>query len=143
VGIHGGIIANSWQDFPSCGTITFVSGITAKIGDLGLMDIMEGTYVWVHFAEACPKTLVQLYRGLTRISSNHMASLVGVLVLKKNKVKKQVDSLELQHMFVVCGNSALRTHIRGLPCSNLDGNQTVNDRYWQNKNVLLLANCLK
>jgi hypothetical protein len=27
------------------GTITFDSGISAKIGDLGLMDSLEGTYV--------------------------------------------------------------------------------------------------
>ena len=37
----------------------------------------------------------------------------------------------------------VRTNIRGLQCSNLDGNQVANDRYWQNKNVLMLAKCMK
>jgi hypothetical protein len=53
------------------GTITFERGTGAKNRDLGLMNSMEGTYVWVHVAEACPQTLVQLYRGLFRIFSNH------------------------------------------------------------------------
>jgi len=34
-------------------------------------------------------------------------------------------------------------YARGLQCSNLDGNQTANDRYWQNNKVLLLAKCMK
>ena len=34
-------------------------------------------------------------------------------------------------------------NIRGLQYSNLDGNQTANDRYWQNNKVLLLAKCMK
>jgi hypothetical protein len=41
-------------------TTTFDSGIAARIGDLDLVDSMEGTYLRVHMAEACPRTLVQL-----------------------------------------------------------------------------------
>ncbi len=93
------------------GIITFDSGISARTGDLGLMDSMEGTYVWTGVMEACPKTLVQLYRGMIRIFSNHTASLEGGIALMEDKVKEQVAGLELQHMFVLCGNSALRTHI--------------------------------
>ncbi len=93
------------------GIITFDSGISARIGDLGLMDSMEGTYVWAGVMEACPKTLVQLYRGMIRIFSNHMSSLEGGIALMEDKVKEQVAGLELQHMFVLCGNSVLRTHI--------------------------------
>jgi len=33
--------------------------------------------------------------------------------------------------------------IRGLQCSNLDANQTANDKYWQNNKVLLLAKYIK
>jgi hypothetical protein len=32
---------------------------------------------------------------------------------------------------------------RGLKCSNHDGNQRANERYWQNNNLLLSANCMK
>jgi len=31
----------------------------------------------------------------------------------------------------------------GLQCPNLDGNQTANDKYWQNNKVLFLAKCMK
>ena len=34
--------------------ITLDNGIVAKVGDLGLMDSMSGTYVWDHMEEACP-----------------------------------------------------------------------------------------
>ncbi len=34
-------------------------------------------------------------------------------------------------------------HIRGLQCFKLNGNHTENDRYWQKKNFLLFAKCLK
>jgi hypothetical protein len=42
------------------GTITAALGIAAKVGDLSLMDNVEGTYLWTHLEEECPRTLVQL-----------------------------------------------------------------------------------
>jgi hypothetical protein len=48
---------------------------------------------------------------MVRTFSNHTTSLKGGLALMEDKVKEQVAGLELQHMFVLCGNSALRTHI--------------------------------
>jgi hypothetical protein len=52
------------------GTIIVASGITAKVGDLALVDSMEGTYVWTHSEEACPKTLIQLqWARLLRIAN--------------------------------------------------------------------------
>jgi hypothetical protein len=78
---------------------------------MGLMYSMEGTFVWVHKAEAFSKTLLQLYKGMNRIFSNHMASLEGGLALMEDKVKEEVAGLELHHMFLLCGNSTLRTHI--------------------------------
>jgi hypothetical protein len=41
-------------------TITISSGLIAKNGDLGLMESIEDTYVWVHMVEACPK----MYHGV-------------------------------------------------------------------------------
>ncbi len=40
------------------GNITVTDIIASKRGDPGLVDSVNGTYVWVHVAEACPK----LYR---------------------------------------------------------------------------------
>jgi hypothetical protein len=54
------------------------------------MDSMEGTYVWVHTADACPRTLVQLYKGIIRIFSNHTASFDGGLSLMEDKVEEQI-----------------------------------------------------
>jgi hypothetical protein len=59
--------------------------------------------------EACPKMLVQLYHGLIRIFSNHTSSLEGSLALMEDRVREQVAGLELRHMFMLCGNSALRS----------------------------------
>ncbi len=39
------------------GTITIASGILAKVGDLSLMDSVDGTYVWTHLEEECPPAL--------------------------------------------------------------------------------------
>jgi len=93
------------------GTITFDSRIAAKIGDLGLIDSKERTYVWRHTAGACPRTLVQQYKGMIRVFSNHTASLEGGLALIEDKLKEPVAGLELYHMFMLCGILALRTHI--------------------------------
>jgi hypothetical protein len=38
------------------GTITMASGLTAKFADLSLTDSAEGTYVWTHLEEECPRT---------------------------------------------------------------------------------------
>ncbi len=93
------------------GTITVASGIAAKVGDLSLMDNVEGTYVWTHLEEECPRTLVQLYRGPIKIFSNRSSTMEGGLALMEDKAKEQVAGLELGTMFVLCGNSALHTHI--------------------------------
>jgi hypothetical protein len=98
------------------GSIMVASGITAKAADLSLRDLcMEGTYVWTHSQEECPRTLVQLYRGPIKIFSNRTSSLEGGLALMEDKVKEQVAGLELGMMFVLCGNWALPIHISNIP----------------------------
>jgi hypothetical protein len=79
--------------------------------DLSLMDSVEGTYVWTHLEEKCPKTLVQLYWGSIKIFSNWSRTLAGGLALMEDKAKEQVAGLELGTMFVLCGKSALHPHI--------------------------------
>ncbi len=92
-------------------TITLASGISAKVADLSLSDSVEGTYVWTHLEEECSRTQVQLYRVPIKIFSNHSSTLEGGLALMEDKAKEQVAGLELGTMFVLCGNSALHTHI--------------------------------
>ena len=61
--------------------------------------------------EACPKTLVQLHKGMITIFSYQTARMEVELALMEDKVKEKVAGLKLQHMFVLCGNSALCTLI--------------------------------
>jgi len=70
--------------------------------------------MWAYTKEASPRTLTQLFRGLIRVYSNHTGNLEGNISLLKDKVKGQVAGLELGHMFVFCGSSALRTHIANI-----------------------------
>jgi hypothetical protein len=93
------------------GTITMASGITVKVADLSLTDLVEVTYVWTHLEEECTRTLVQLQRGPIKIFSNRSSTLEGGLALMEDKAKEQLAGLELGTMFVLCGNSALHTHI--------------------------------
>ncbi len=80
------------------GTITMASGLTTKVADLSLTDSVEGTYVWTHLEEECPRTLVQLYQGPIKIFSNRSCTLEGGLAPMKDKAKEQVASLELGTM---------------------------------------------
>jgi hypothetical protein len=50
------------------GIITVASGLTAMVADLSLTVSADGTYVWIHLEEECPRALVQLYRGLSSSS---------------------------------------------------------------------------
>jgi hypothetical protein len=93
------------------GTITVASGLTANAADLSLIDWVEGTSVWTHLEEECPRTLVLLYRGPIKIFSNQSSTLKGGLALTEDKAKEQAAGLDLGTMFVLCGNSALHTHI--------------------------------
>ncbi len=54
---------------------------------------------------------MQLHRMPFKIFSNLSTSLKGVLALMEDKVKEQVARLEMETMFVLCGNSAMHTHI--------------------------------
>ncbi len=87
------------------------SGLTAKVADLSLTDSLKGTYVWTNLEEECPRTLVRLYQGPIKIFCNRSSTLEGGLALMEDKAKEQVAVLELGTMFVLCGNSALHTHI--------------------------------
>jgi hypothetical protein len=95
-------------------TITVALGISAKVADLSLTDSMEGTYVWTHLEDECPRTLAQLYRGPIKIFANRSSTLEGGLALMEDKAKEQVAGLELGTMFVLCGNFALHTHITNI-----------------------------
>ncbi len=57
------------------GIIAITSGVTAKVDNLSLTDTVEGTYLWSHSEEECPRTLVQLYMATIKIFSNPTTSL--------------------------------------------------------------------
>ncbi len=58
-----------------------------------------------------PEDLGAAVQGAYKIFSNRSSTLEGGLALMEDKAKEQVAGLELGTMFVLCGNSALHTHI--------------------------------
>jgi hypothetical protein len=50
-------------------------------------------------------------QGAIKIFSNRSSTLEGSLALMEDRAKEQVAGLELGTMFVLCGNSALHTHV--------------------------------
>ncbi len=70
--------------------------------------------MWTHLEEECPRTRVQLHRGPIKIFTNWSTSLEVGLALMEDKLKEQVAGLEIGTIFVLCGNSALHTHITNI-----------------------------
>jgi hypothetical protein len=56
------------------GTIKLSEYLMGTTTDQTLVDSGEGTYVWDYSQDACPDTLVSLYRGLIKVLTNSMAS---------------------------------------------------------------------
>ncbi len=99
------------------GTITMASGISAKVGDLSLTDSVEGTYVWTHLEEECPRTLVQLYRWPIKIFSSSNTLEVS-LALMEDKIKEQVAGLELGKCSCCVGLPKKIRQVRHEICQN-------------------------
>ncbi len=56
------------------GTIKLSEYLMGSTTDRTLVDSGEGTYVWDHSKDACPDTLVSLYRGRIKVLTNLTAS---------------------------------------------------------------------
>ncbi|MFO0005846.1 MAG: hypothetical protein ACK559_32445, partial [bacterium] len=75
--------------------ITMDSGIISRTTDRSIMDSAEGTYVWSHYEESCPDTIVKLYSGPIKVLTNTSATFNGGLAIVEGRDKNQVAGLEL------------------------------------------------
>ncbi|OBQ31618.1 MAG: hypothetical protein AN484_28870, partial [Aphanizomenon flos-aquae WA102] len=69
---------------------------------------------WAHETHSCPEGIVQLYLGPVKIFSNTTETMEGGTAVIEDLVKEQVAGLELESMIILCGNAALKTHLRGV-----------------------------
>jgi hypothetical protein len=67
------------------GSITLSSGVQARVSDKSLMDSPEGTVVWEYDSMACPRMIVQLYKGLMKIYTNQTNIYEGSTAVVEHK----------------------------------------------------------
>jgi hypothetical protein len=79
-----------------------------------LVDSGEGTYVWDYSQDACPDTLVSLYRGQIKVLTNSTASFTDGTAIVAGRDKNQVAGLELKETMILCGRAAQTTHIKSI-----------------------------
>ncbi len=82
--------------------------------DRTLVDSGEGTYVWDYSQDACPDTLVSLYRGRIKVLTNSTASFTDATAIVAGGDKNQVAGLELKETMILCGRVAQTTHIKSI-----------------------------
>jgi hypothetical protein len=63
----------------------------------------EGTYVWYYSQNACPDTLVSLYRGRIKVLTNLTATFSDGTAIVFGRDKNQVAGQELQETMILCG----------------------------------------
>jgi hypothetical protein len=85
------------------GTIKLSEYLMGTTTDLTLVDSGEGTYVWDHSQDACPDTLVSLYRGRIKVLTNSTASSTDGTAIVAGRDKNQVAGLELKETMILCG----------------------------------------
>jgi hypothetical protein len=78
------------------------------------VDSGEGTYVWDQSKDACPDTLVSLYRGRIKVPTNSTASFTDDTAIVAGRDKNQVAGLELKETMILCGRAAQTTHIKSI-----------------------------
>jgi hypothetical protein len=79
-----------------------------------LVDSGEGTYVWNYSQDACPDTLVSLYRGRIKVLTNSTATFTDGTAIVSGRDKNQVAGLELKETMILCGRAAQTTHIKNI-----------------------------
>jgi hypothetical protein len=79
-----------------------------------LLDSREGTYVWDHSQDACPNTLVNLYRGRIKVLTNSTATFSDGTAIMSGRDKNQVADLELKETMILCRQAAQTTHIKNI-----------------------------
>jgi hypothetical protein len=96
------------------GTIKLSEYLMGTTTDRALVDSGEGTYVWEHSKDACPDTLVSLYRGRIKVLTNSTASFTVGTAIVSGRDKNQVAGLELKETMILCGRAAQTTHIKSM-----------------------------
>ncbi len=100
------------------GTIKLSEYLMGTTTDRTLVDSGEGTYVWDYSQDACPDTLVSLYRGRIKVLTNSTASFMDGTAIVSGIDKNQVAGLELKETMILWGERHRRRTSRTLPCSS-------------------------
>ncbi|MFN9909896.1 MAG: hypothetical protein ACK56F_27890, partial [bacterium] len=82
------------------GTIKLSEYLMGTTTDQTLVDSGEGTYVWDYSQDACPDTLVSLYRGQIKVLTNSTASFTDGTAIEAGRHKNQVAGLELKETMI-------------------------------------------
>jgi hypothetical protein len=85
------------------GTIKLSEYLMGTTTDRTLVDSGKGTYVWEYSQDACPDTLVSLYRGRIKVLTNLTASFTDGTAIVAGRDKNQVAGLELKETMILCG----------------------------------------
>jgi hypothetical protein len=96
------------------GSITLSSGVQACVSDKSLVDSLEGTVVWENDSMACPKMIVQLYKGLMKIYTIQMNIYEGSTAVVEHNDKDQAAGLEFDESFMHCRHQAYKAHIKSI-----------------------------
>jgi hypothetical protein len=96
------------------GSIKLSEYLMGTTADRALVDSGEGTYVWEHSKDACPDTLVSLYRGRIKVLTNSTSSFTDGTAIVSGRDKTQVAGLELKETMILCGRAAQTTHIKSI-----------------------------
>jgi hypothetical protein len=75
------------------GTIKLLEYLMGTTTDRTLVDSGEGTYVWDYSQDACPDTLVSLYRGRIKVLTNSTASFTDSTAIVAGRDTNQVAGL--------------------------------------------------
>jgi hypothetical protein len=77
------------------GSITLSSGIQARVLYKSLVDSLDGTVAWEYDSMVCPQTIVQLYKGLMKVYTNHSGAYEGGVAAVEHCDKDQAAGLEI------------------------------------------------
>jgi hypothetical protein len=96
-----------WQEWARANDLTssmnlseYLMGTTT---DRMLVNSGEGTYILDYSQDACPDTLVSLYRGSIKVLTNSTATYTDSTAIVAGREKNQVAGLELKETMILCG----------------------------------------
>ncbi len=95
------------------GTIKLSEYLMGTTTDRTLVDSGKGTYVWDYSQDACPDTLVSLYRGRIKVLTNSTASFTdGTAIVAGRYISGRQLGIEGDHDTV--RPAAQTTHIKSI-----------------------------